>query len=224
MRTNYIALLASFASLSCVPVYAETKLVNVDASAQRLTVSENGIHLFYKINPATNITFNGAPSSLDKLRVGNVVTVVFSDSQTISRIAASGLPASAQTNVQVPMGARPAPPRNIHVRVYADGSSRFNYTDGKLWIEHIGAGHPENITVNGVDWKPKWDGKISQPFTGFPITPAPVGQGRVLLKQIAGRERITLAKPTSSKFEKIPSVEVNDSPGGADNYEFVLSW
>lgn len=201
---------------------AEMKLVAIDPSESRVTVSENGIHLFYRLKPQVQVTLNGAATTLDKVRAGSIVSIIYSDPKTISRLAVIGLPINP--SAPMPAAQRPAAPRNIHVSLNLDGKSRFMYNDGKFWIEHISHGKPKDITINGVEWKPTWDGKESQPFTAFPITPLPVGQGRLNLKQIAGREKATLVKPTSSKFEKIPTVEIADAPGDADDYEFILSW
>jgi hypothetical protein len=114
--------------------------------------------------------------------------------------------------------------RRILIKMRVDGADRILYRDGQLWIEHVKAIKPDSITVNGMDWKPTWNGDSTAPFTDFKPPLAPVGQSRVTLKQLSGRAKAAMEKPASSKFERVPTVLIEDKEGGADTYEIQLSW
>lgn len=124
----------------------------------------------------------------------------------------------------VPFYAKQAPPRSILIKARIDGHDLFHYSDGKLWIEHLSAQKPLQITINGVPWQPVWNGNETEPFTAFSPLPAPFGESRPRFKQIAGRDKAKLEKLPTVNVKKIATIDVSDVPGGDDIYEFQLSW
>jgi hypothetical protein len=206
--------------------YADDKLISADVAASTFTIEQKGVLRVIRVKPFTEITINGAKGSLDQLRPGMMLSTTLLDTQTASRVAAKGMPvaAAADPNKPVPFYNRPPPLKMIHIRARIDGRDRFRYSDGKLWIEHVANGKPKEITINGVDWTPVWQGDTTEPFTAFNPMPVPIGPSRVLFKQVSGREKCTLAKQLPGNFEKVATIEAADPPGGDDMYEFTLSW
>jgi hypothetical protein len=227
LRTTLAVLLTL---LLAVSARSDDKIASVDPASSLVTVDSSGSLKVYRSKPFTEITINGVKATLEQLRPGMTVALTLADTQTASRIAARGLATSAtpaDPNKPRPFFERPdqtASTRRILIKMRVDGADRITYRDGQLVIEHIKAIKPDSITVNGIDWKPTWKGDTTEPFTDFKPPLAPIGQSRVALKQMAGRAKAQMEKPASSKFERIPTVLIEDKEGGADNYEFQLSW
>jgi hypothetical protein len=209
-------------------VHADDNIASVDATNSLITIDENGALKVYRVKDLTEVTLNGTKSSLEQLRPGLTVKLTLADTQTASRIVATRLATGSATRDKPrPFFERPdnaAATRQIRIKMRIDGTDRILYRDGQLWIEYVKAIKPDSISINGIDWKPTWKGDTTEPFSAFQPPLAPIGQSHVTLKQMSGREKATLEKPTSSKFEKIPTVLIDDKGIGADNYEFQLSW
>lgn len=225
LQTTTATILATL--LTMIAACADDKLVSVDKTSSTFTVDSNGSLKVYRAKPFTDVTLNGTKVTLDQLRPGMLLAVTLADPQTASRIAARGAAAAAtpDPNKPLPFFEKPVPPRNIRIRMRLDGHDRIRYRDGKLWIEHVSNGRSTNISINGVEWKPTWNGDTTEPFTAFNPQPVPLGQSRVTLKQLAGRSQAQLEKPPKgANFENIATIVASDPPGGDDIYEFLLSW
>jgi hypothetical protein len=226
MKTPSRLIALAIAAVSQAFVHADDKLVSTDPATSTITIEQKGAMRVLRVKPFTEITINGAKGQFNQLRPGMMLSATLLDPQTASRINAKGVPvvAPADPNKAVPFYNRPQPPKTVHIRARIDGRSRIRYTDGKLWIEHVSNGKPKEITINGVDWTPVWHEDTTEPFTAFNPMPAPIGNATVLFKQVAGREKCTLAKQPAGNFEKVATIEAADPPGGDDIYEFTLSW
>jgi hypothetical protein len=221
---RWIHLLAALAAFDLAN--ADDKLVTVDATASTVTIEQRGTLRVIRTKPFTDVLINGAKGDLNQLRPGMMLNITLSDPQTASRITAKGVAIAppADPKKPVPFYNRPPPPKSIHIRLRVDGTDRLRYADGKFWIEHGSNKKPEEITINGVEWKPTWVGDITEPFTAFDPKPVPMGNSRIIFKQLAGRAKAELEKPPAGNFEKIATIEVKDPPGDFDTYEFTLSW
>ena len=230
MKIPQFSIVFAFALLLSLVALADDKIVSIDPAASLITINQNGTLKVYRTKQFSEITVNGVKGALDQLRPGMTVTLTLADTQTVSKIAATGLAtggAPADPNKPRPFFERPDPTastRRVLVKMHIDGIEKIMYRDGQLWIEHVKWSKPESITVNGIDWKPTWNGDTSEPFTDFKPPLAPIGQSKVALKQMSGRAKASMEKPASSKFEKIPTVLIEDKEGGGDTYEFQLSW
>lgn len=230
MKTPRSLVVLFFTLLLTFTARSDDKIVSIDPAASLLTINQNGALKVYRTKQFTEVTVNGVKGSLDQLRPGMTVSLTLADTQTVSKVAATGLAtatAPGDPNKPRPFFERPDPTastRRILVKMRVDGAERIMYRDGQLWIEHVKAIKPDSISVNGVDWKPTWNGDTSEPFTDFKPPLAPIGQSKVALKQMSGRAKASMEKPASSKFEKIPTILIEDKDGGADTYEFQLSW
>ncbi len=188
-------------------------IATIDPQAKYLTAEQSGVLKLYRVTDTTEITVNGAKATLQQLLPGQTIAVKLAGSLTAVKIAASGL-------ANAPQSSRPLSLRSITVQMRVDGTDRVFYQDGKLWIEHMSAQKPANIVINGVEWSPTWNGDKTEPFTKFTVPVAPIGQGHVAMKQFAGRSK--------AKQEHSPAapalVTISDDTGGADDYEFQISW
>jgi len=210
-RPGIISLLTIFASVSVC--FSDDRISTVDAQAKYLTVEQNGALKLYRVMDTTDITVNGAKATLQQLLPGQTVAVKIAGSVTAVKITASGLGSTAAS-------ARPLALHSVTVQMRVDGTDRVLYQDGKLWIEHMSAQKPANIYINGVEWSPTWTGDKTEPLTKFAIPVAPIIPSHVAVKQYAGRSKV--------KQEHQPAapavVTISDDPGGADDYEFQISW
>lgn len=209
-------------------VLAVDRVFSIDTAASLLVVDDDGKLKVYRVKPFTEITVNGAKGVLADLRPGMDVSLKLADSQTASTIAATGLvTATADPPKSKPFYERDnaaASIRQISIKARIDGTDKFIYRDGRLWIEHLKAKPPDMIQVNGIDWTPIWNGDTADPFTDFRPPPAPIGRSRVKLKQMAGRAKATMETETGGKFENVPTVLIDDSAVAADTYEIQLLW
>ena len=96
---------------------------------------------------------------------------------------------------------------------------------GGIWIEHGPYNYPENLSINGVPWKPKWTGKTSEKFDGLKAPLASFENATVEIKQAKGRSDISkeITKPTAENAQTL-TVKIIDSPNGADDYEIRITW
>jgi hypothetical protein len=225
MNSRLPFLLILLVSLAPALFGAEGKLISVDVAG--LTVEENGARHVYRAKAFTEVTINGEKSALNQLRPGMQLTITLADADTASRIVAHGMVgfSTTVTNTPAKPGVPKGTPRSIVIRMKIDGHERIRYRDGQLWIEHVSNGKPQNITVNGVEWKPVWTGDTSEPLTKIKPHPTAMGQSKVTFTQTAGREKGRLEEPPATgNFDYIPTIDISDAPGGDDVYEFVLSW
>ena len=163
--------------------FAEERIVTIDPKTKLLTADQNGAIRLYRIADSAEITVNGAKASTQQLLPGLTIAVK-TDAITAVKIAASG--------IGRPVATTPPALRSIIVQMRVDGTDRVLYKDGQLWIEHLSAQKPKDIFINGVEWSPNWNGDKTEPLTTFAIPLAPIGQGRVSLKQHSGRGKAKL--------------------------------
>jgi hypothetical protein len=93
-----------------------------------------------------------------------------------------------------------------------------------LWIEHVSAGKPASISINGVPWTPTWRGKESEPFSRLETALATFVNSRVSLKRLAGRGPVTLVEQPTFANQQTISILLEDRGAGSDVYEVTVSW
>lgn len=214
MRILLLGLVMVLAMLAAATGVADDRLVSVDPTAKVITVESAGVLKLYRVADAAQVTVNGAPSTLPQLLPGQTVVIKSVEPITATKIAASGL---ARTSP----AAQPLALRSVTVQVRIDGGDRIFYKDGNLWVEHMDANKPTDFVINGVAWSPTWNDKKTEPaFTTFTIPVAPIGQGRVAVKQLAGRGKVKLEQTPNAPAMVI----IEDGKPGADDYAFQFSW
>jgi hypothetical protein len=117
-----------------------------------------------------------------------------------------------------------AGPRKMKFKAYVDGTDVVKLRGQSVWIEHQSWQLPNRITVNGKKWTPQWDGSTSAPYKlgwGFNQRRAE----NIKLTKLIGRGTITIMEMPTAENQETLSIQVDDGPyGGADWYEFVVSW
>jgi hypothetical protein len=117
-----------------------------------------------------------------------------------------------------------AGPRKVTFKAYVDGTDIVKISGSRLWIEHQDFQLPAKIRVNGEKWNPAWDGDTSSTYklrrAFSPETPENIK----FSKQLGRGDISILAKPAPDNDETL-AIKVDDGPfGGADWYEFTVSW
>jgi hypothetical protein len=201
--------------LTAVPLHvaADDKLVSYDPAASVITVDRSGQLKTYRIRPITEFTVNGVKATFDKLQPGMKVNVTLSDPQTVSRIAVQAAQPLKSNG------------RSIIIKMRVVGSEILYVKDGQITIEHNERyGRPTEISINGVDWNPTWNGKMSEPFKSFDPPLIPFGQTKPSLKLVSGSGKVSMDKMPQGNFEKVLTIQVVDTKSGADSYEIHVAW
>jgi hypothetical protein len=192
---------------------ADDKLVSYDPAASLITVDRSGQLKTYRIKPITEFTVNGVKTPFDKLKPGMMLNISLSDPQTISRIAVKA--------------AEPLKPngRSLVIKMRVEGSELVHIRNGEVTIEHNERyRRPSEISINEVEWKPTWNGKITEPFKSFDPPLVPFGQTKPSFKQVSGRNKASMDKMPHGDFEKVLTIRLADTNAGADLYEIHISW
>lgn len=117
-----------------------------------------------------------------------------------------------------------AGPKTVTFKVFVDGVDVVKLSGKNLWIEHQVDQPPVKISINGKKWNPVWDGNTSADYELHPAF-KPRNADSVKLTRLAGRGTITIVeRPTPGNDETLV-IKVDDGGiGGADWYEFTISW
>lgn len=125
--------------------------------------------------------------------------------------------------------------KTITFRAYVDGTDVVKLHGKELWIEHLTWQQPDKISINGKGWKPVWnsDSTPTMPTWNNNRTETyrlsrafnPGNPRKIQLTKLAGRGEIVIAEKPSSSNNQTLGIRVDDGPaGGADWYEFKVSW
>jgi hypothetical protein len=117
-----------------------------------------------------------------------------------------------------------AGPTTLTFRSYVDGIDIVKLSGPRLWIEHQDYVPPTKTTVNGKDCNFIWTDNKSQPYDLNPAFNAR-HPDRIKLVKSAGRGPVAIVEmPTPANGETL-AIKVDDGDyGGADWYEFTVSW
>jgi hypothetical protein len=207
-------------------VLADDELVSVDAKAEIITAQQkNGPLKSYHFGHFTDVTINGAKGTVEQLRPGMQVSFALSDAQTVSKVVARGNPKGAETSGSSPTAAaNAAPTRRIVVKMRVAGQDNVVIQNGRLFIEHVSWANPKEISINDVAWKPEWNDKKSEDFTGFVPPLAPLTGSTVTVKQLKGRGEVkVLEPPTETNGQKLV-VCFRVTSSGPKEFEARISW
>jgi TusA-related sulfurtransferase len=192
---------------------ADDKLVSYDPAASVITVDRSGQLKTFRLRPITEFTVNGVKATLDKLQPGMKLNISLSDPQTVSRIAV--------------IAAQPLKSngRSIVIKMRVEGSEMVHIKNGGVVIEHNERyAKPTEISINGTEWQPKWNGNLTEPFTSFDPPLVPFGQTKPSFKQVLGRNKASMDKMPQGDFEKVATIRLADTNAGADVYEVQVAW
>jgi hypothetical protein len=114
--------------------------------------------------------------------------------------------------------------KKVTFKAYVDGTDVVKLSGRRLWIEHLDFQPPNKITVNGKKWNPAWDNNTSAPYS--------LGWGliqrkpeNIKLTKRLGRGTVEIMEKPSAANQETLSIKVDDGGfGGADWYEFTVTW
>jgi hypothetical protein len=117
-----------------------------------------------------------------------------------------------------------AGPKTVTFKAFVDGVDVVKLSGKNLWIEHLYDQLPSRMSINGKKWNPVWDKNTS---ANYELNPAfkPSNADSFKLTKRTGRGAITfMEEPTPGNDETLV-IRVDDGGiGGADWYEFTISW
>lgn len=113
--------------------------------------------------------------------------------------------------------------RTLKFKAFVDGTDIIKLSGRKLWIEHQEWRLPARMLINGKKWDPAWNGKASMPYAlSSTFHPSP---DSIKLEKLAGRGPISILEMPTAANDETLSIQVDDGgDGGADWYEFKVSW
>lgn len=117
-----------------------------------------------------------------------------------------------------------AGPKKVTFRAYVDGTDVVKISGNRLWMEHLDFELPVRIRVNGQKWNPGWDSNTS---TTYKLRRAfrPGNPESIRLTKQLGRGEVSLVQKPAPDNDETLAIKVDDGAyGGADWYEFTVSW
>ena len=127
----------------------------------------------------------------------------------------------------------PAQTRNvITIRAFIDDKDVLKIQGNKVWWEHeLGAfpgdptGANQPTIINGIAWRPQWDGTNSIPFEASARVFWRKSPAQVTCTKLSGRGDAAISELPSAENNSTLSVYFNDEEaGGADWYEVSILW
>jgi len=126
-------------------------------------------------------------------------------------------------------------PRSVTFRAFVDGTDVIKLSGKRLWIEHRDFERPIKMTVRGQPWEPVWGSapnESSPDSTGnlteaYPLPAAfkPRSPNAVKVSKRLGRGTVSIIDLPKPSNDQTVAILVDDGPmGGADTYEFTVSW
>ena len=138
--------------------------------------------------------------------------------------------------------ARPAPaaldPAQGKLRIISliDGSDFVKIRGNQIWFEHRGWQLPgktqdfasgpadEPTLLNAFEWKPVWNGNLSEPLAGrIPALPARSAEIKLNPHQARGAASI-VEQPSAANDFTLTLLLDDDAAGGAEWYDVTLDW
>jgi len=119
----------------------------------------------------------------------------------------------------------------ITIKARIDGKDIMKIQGNKVWWQHELGGLPgdpqgvnEHTFINGIAWRPQWDGSNSIPFEALAPVFGRQPPVQVTLNKLSGRGEVAISDlPTPANTNTL-SVYFNDEEGGADWYEVSILW
>ena len=119
----------------------------------------------------------------------------------------------------------------ITIKARIDGRDVLKIQGKRVWWEHELGGLPgdpkggnEPTYINGIAWRPQWEGSNSIPFETLAPGFRPKSGVQVTLTKLSGRGEAAISELPAPANDGTLSVYFNDEEGGADWYEVSLLW
>jgi len=121
--------------------------------------------------------------------------------------------------------------KTITIKAYIDGRDTLKIQGKKVWWEHEEAGFPGDpkggnhpTFINGMAWRPQWDGTNSIPFEALTSLFGPKSPSQVTLTKLSGRGVAAISELPTPANSNTLALFFNDEVGGADLYEVRIQW
>ena len=95
--------------------------------------------------------------------------------------------------------------------------------NGKVWIEHVSFEKPTDLSINGVHWKPQWQGNNSGRFE-LKLPVDSFDNATVKVTKVQGRSELASVELPTPQNKQTLSIKVVDQPLGVDTYEIHIRW
>lgn len=133
--------------------------------------------------------------------------------------------------------------RTVTFKAYVDGSDILKLSGNRLWVEHLTSQQPIRMSIDGKRWDPIWISSENEPRPGENDAPAsprvlsatvphvlsdafkPGKLDTIKVLKRTGRGSLTIVNGPKSGSQQSLGILIDDEPmGGADSYEFTVSW
>jgi hypothetical protein len=117
-----------------------------------------------------------------------------------------------------------AGPKTLTFKAFVDGVDVVKLSGKNLWIEHLFDQLPSRMTINGKKWNPVWDKNTSADYELHPAF-KPRDPESIRLTTRTGRGAVFIMEEPTDENGGTLAIRVDDGGiGGADWYEFTVSW
>jgi hypothetical protein len=125
--------------------------------------------------------------------------------------------------------------KTVKFRAYVDGTDVVKLSGNQLWVEHLSWQQPNKMSVNDAAWTPMWNETESPNFPSWndnktaPYTLKRAfhqsNPDKIKLVKNVGRGNVSIIQTPSAANNNTLAIKLDDGPqGGADWYEFTVSW
>jgi len=143
---------------------------------------------------------------------------------TLRTVAAIGVGVLLSAGIILLTAHLVAGPKTLRFKAYVDGVDVIKLSGKKFWIEHQADQLPARMMIDGKKWNPAWSGNTSMPYDLNP-TFHPGHPESIQLMKLAGRGPVSIEETPTTVNDETLSIRVDDGGiGGADWYEFSISW
>jgi hypothetical protein len=122
---------------------------------------------------------------------------------------------------------------SVQIKAFIDGSDTIKIRGNELWYEHHKYDLPgkwqdrfdEPTFVNGKEWKPEWNGLMSNRFDELcPALPKKTIE-KITLTKIQGRGNVNITAKPNKENDYTLSIYFDDNQyNGAEWYEIKVEW
>ena len=125
------------------------------------------------------------------------------------------------------------PHGSVQIKAFIDGSDTIKIRGNELWYEHQKWDLPgkwqgrfdEPTTINGMEWKPEWNGLMSNRFQDFSPTLPKKALDQITLNKIQHRGTVEITAKPNKENDYTLSIFFDDNQySGAEWYDIKVEW
>lgn len=195
------------------------------------TVVANALNLIAGVKGfSTRFTVPGVESKVEALLSSSVPEVAMQVKRALARVKPHKMIVPKSTITEVKDG--------LHIMAFIDGRDTIKIKDAELWYEHHAWNLPgkwwdrannikydEPTYINGIAWKPEWEGNISKPYRLEHAVPMWEANNRIKLTKVEARGSVSITELPRQENDYMLSILLDDdSFDEAEWYEFIVQW